>query len=114
MQNPTEFEHGQGRADTVEEPTKPIVLFVNVYALFRAYGGPEEGGWYYDQGHPSGISATVRGFHPKMVRNDAEEVQKALAETFPEGQYWTGEDGYRVLIEEHEACEWPAERPHYE
>ena len=27
------------------------VFIVNVYELFRAYGGPEEGGWYYDVHH---------------------------------------------------------------
>ena len=24
--------------------------YVNVYEVYRAYGGPEEGGWYYDEG----------------------------------------------------------------
>ncbi len=27
-------------------------LFVNVYAVTRNYGGPEEGGWYYNAGTP--------------------------------------------------------------
>jgi hypothetical protein len=26
--------------------------YVNVYAMSRCYGGPEEGGWYYDAGVP--------------------------------------------------------------
>ena len=28
------------------------LLFVNVYMVSRAYGGPEEGGWYFDAYHP--------------------------------------------------------------
>jgi hypothetical protein len=27
-------------------------LFVNVYLVSRVYGGPEEGGWWYDSGEP--------------------------------------------------------------
>lgn len=27
-------------------------MFVNVYNVQQAYGGPEEGGWYYDVGTP--------------------------------------------------------------
>lgn len=28
------------------------VLYVNVYRVTRHYGGPEEGGWWYDAGEP--------------------------------------------------------------
>ena len=27
-----------------------IIWYVNIYETNRAYGGPEEGGWYYDTG----------------------------------------------------------------
>lgn len=29
-------------------------LFVNIYSAGRAYGGPEEGGWWFDVGTPIG------------------------------------------------------------
>lgn len=28
------------------------MLYVNVYEVGRAYGGPEEGGWWFDTGSP--------------------------------------------------------------
>jgi len=28
------------------------MLYVNAYRVSRAYGGPEEGGWWYDVGEP--------------------------------------------------------------
>lgn len=34
---------------TRDEDGDPV-WFVNVYEVDRAYGGPEEGGWYYDTG----------------------------------------------------------------
>lgn len=32
--------------------TKPELMnwYVNVYQVYRAYGGPEEGGWWYNEG----------------------------------------------------------------
>lgn len=30
------------------------MLYVNVYHVTQLYGGPEEGGWYYDAGEPVG------------------------------------------------------------
>ena len=33
--------------DSVEVVERPV-MFVGVYKISRAYGGPEEGGWYYD------------------------------------------------------------------
>ncbi len=27
-------------------------VYINAYAVTRHYGGPEEGGWHYDAGHP--------------------------------------------------------------
>lgn len=33
-----------------ETPAEENLLFVAVYQIDRAYGGPQEGGWYYDTG----------------------------------------------------------------
>ena len=30
-------------------------MFVNVYEVSREYGGPEEGGWWFDTGQPVAI-----------------------------------------------------------
>lgn len=30
------------------------MLYVNVYLVTQLYGGPEEGGWYFDSGEPLG------------------------------------------------------------
>ena len=29
-----------------------VEVYVNAYIVTREYGGPEEGGWYYDAGYP--------------------------------------------------------------
>lgn len=30
------------------------IMYVNIYSVGRAYGGPEEGGWWFDTGVPIG------------------------------------------------------------
>lgn len=37
-----------------------VYTSVALYEVSRAYGGPEEGGWYYDAGHR--LDATLRNF----------------------------------------------------
>ena len=37
----------------IDDGDLPIVrLYINVYLVDRAYGGQEEGGWYYECGQP--------------------------------------------------------------
>ncbi len=50
--------------------------FVNVYRLERAYGGPEEGGWYYDDLTPI---KSVRASRKRLRK----KVMKRLKAEFP-------------------------------
>ena len=40
------------------------VAFVNAYAVTRHYGGPEEGGWWYNAGHPLASMPVPATFTP--------------------------------------------------
>lgn len=87
-------------------------IFVNVYEVSRHYGGPEEGGWWYDAGH------VVHSFQLTSY-NQAQ----ALAELLRQGQFTDGghrhsmaqrEDDYSVRVEGTSGADFPEERPHYE
>jgi hypothetical protein len=89
-------------------------FFVNVYELDRHYGGPEEGGWYYDSG------AAVRS-HPVPKRALADRLAATLRARYDADKprypvssvcYQGGEFG--VCVERHPARSYPAHRPHYE
>ena len=113
-------------------------LFVNAYDVSSNYGGPEEGGWYYDSGEfLEGVPATNE--------QQAQEIQQKLeakymgqnAERQPPGttmlndpdavipedwepqsqaddeSYVHSEGEIRVLIEEHPGRDFPTERPYY-
>ena len=88
-----------------------MAIYVNVYEITRHYGGPEEGGWWFNSGNPieSRIVATME---------DAE----ALREEFEDkhGPGWgnifsvAGGAKIDVLIQDHFAQEFPSEPVYYE
>lgn len=84
--------------------------FVNVYDADRAYGGPEEGGWYYDTGEP----VSSMRFE---TYNEAVAFKESIRHRFPRtgkrGNYHGGED-YDIVIEDKFAEPFPEETPRYE
>lgn len=87
--------------------------FVNIYIAYRRYGGPEEGGWYYDEGTPQ----HSRGPYPdemaeqmlKVAQKDMEEANKSRPPIYSSRS--TGV--FVALLEEHRAERWPAFPPYY-
>lgn len=94
------------------EQGEPRLLYVNAYSVERCYGGPEEGGWWYDAGTPIA----------SLTTQDKEEVA-ALEEQLTERHGWTslhnrysvmGGDDFVVRVESEPARPYPTTRPHYE
>lgn len=90
--------------------------YINIYRLDRHYGGPEEGGWWYDSGTPEGSL---------VLPDDAteEDATEAVAVLRTVWQYRNRmvsvlypEDGwdYSVVLEDEPAAAYPTERPYYE
>lgn len=74
--------------------------YVNVYEYEREYGGPEEGGWYYDAGYNGYVWNSY--FDEDAAYARANELCKKL-------------DKYQTaMVEEHRPRDWPEVRPHYE
>jgi len=81
--------------------------FVNVYAVSLVYGGPEEGGWWYDRYFPVssfGFSSR-RKSKQAMKRKYSKEVVKAERENSQLENYTSVRGGlrYEVLIQDHKA-----------
>lgn len=86
-------------------------FYVNVYEVHRCYGGPEEGGWWFDEGHP------VRTGTPFDTLDEAEAEAERLREHYQDdGDRYSARGGldYSVVIEPHQGRHYPDERPHYE
>lgn len=85
-------------------------FYVNVYEVSRCYGGPEEGGWWFDTGEP--VDSTLYTDYSAAL-----DAMEALRDSYPDtgrsSSVLGGED-YRVTVERHPAASYPTERPHYE
>lgn len=88
--------------------------YINVYSVDRAYGGPEEGGWWYERGHPiatfeshnvQGKAAVdlVNALHAWRVEEKYEGLHRAR-----------DNDDIRISIDRFEGTPFPKTRPHYE
>jgi len=90
----------------------PAQLWVNVYSVTRHYGGPEEGGWWYDAGEV--VAST-----PADNEDEANQLAATCREKFKDmewGNIYSVNGGVqiRVLVEDQPGEAWPARTPHYE
>lgn len=89
----------------------PSVVYVNAYAETLAYGGGEEGGWWYSVGEPLGsipidVNTDPSAFieHYKLLFKDVQIRRKSSM----------GGQDLVIRVEEHQAEFYPDHKPHYE
>lgn len=94
-------------------------LYVNVYVMTREYGGPEEGGWYYDAWYPTTEDDDLISKKYNTVE-EAEAAYKIMVENVKEENatryplHSVLSDGiYEVRLEAYEAEVYPRYRPQY-
>lgn len=87
-------------------------FWVNEYILDRCYGGPEEGGWWYNTGI---IIGTHRFSDPKAADRAAERLykQKGGKEKYKLGSILCS-GVYGVRLETNKGRNFPQHRPYYE
>ena len=93
------------------------VWYVNEYETDRAYGGPEEGGWWYDTGRfikCRGIFTERVDAHDLSVRIEKEEMRERRKGLHSPGSMLSSGQWPVVLIEDHPGRDYPRERPRYE
>lgn len=96
--------------DASEDPN--AIRYVNAYSVTRHYGGPEEGGWWYNAGEPL---ASV----PLLPGEDPAPVIARLQAIFSGEEYgdiYSVRGGIKVSVgvAYAPAERFPSERPHYE
>lgn len=94
----------------VKTPEGTDMYFVSVYDVTRNFGGPEEGGWWYD----SGVLVSVVGC---LTKEDADRVYDTLINEFPRTNkrysVLGGEDYNVTISNQLPAFYFPEERPRY-
>lgn len=98
------------KIEQLDENLKPIRWWVAVFEIDRCYGGPEEGGWWFDAGE-------VKQVVPASSYEQAEEIRDALSERWPSldnssSVIYSGGD-YRVGICKSYPEDYPQRVPHY-
>lgn len=94
-------------------------FFLNVYVTNQAYGGPEEGGWYYNVGEFVRCAGTFFNEEHARAERDALQAHIDKTENDPRGPYADRnsvlcEGEARVHIERFPGEDYPQSRPHYE
>jgi len=89
------------------------VKFVNAYTVNRIYGGPEEGGWWFDEGYPV-ASVPIREEDAAAQLEWEEYLKTKVSWASPHDKYSVlGHDVYEVGIEDHFARHYPETPPQY-
>lgn len=93
----------------------PGIVYVNAYLVSRCFGGPEEGGWWYDAGEPLASVPLDEGDKAGIERWSATLMAKFADRANPRGRGSViGGPDLEVYVEDHMAAYFPAERPYYE
>lgn len=92
-----------------------ILLWVTAYAIYQNYGGPEEGGWWYDSGEalasiPCRTDAEVNEAIERLASLYKEQYEAEHNRTDSRGD---GAD-LCICVEAAQGKHWPDVRPHYE
>lgn len=66
-------------------------MFVNIYEVGRGYGGPEEGGWYFDYGSPIGSIPVELTDDERTEVQLAFDVAHGIEEATTHPQHYTDE-----------------------
>lgn len=120
---------GTNESDETWEPEdfgdpepEPKWFFVSLYLLDQAFGGHEEGGWYYTYGIPcQGVAFAKRGKFftsydkAREYRNKLQKLCKRLNKNRRPMSSVLSEGVYGAVIdEEHFPRYFPQQPPHYE
>lgn len=92
------------------ETLTPMRWYAVVYEVDRAYGGPEEGGWYYSTGQV--VHQVICS-----TEHEADTAAEKLEELFPNNGtsssvMYAGGD-YRVSVQKSPGKDYPENRPYY-
>jgi hypothetical protein len=94
------------------------VFYANVYRVDQLFGGPEEGGWWYDAGEFLELESEGPFIDREAAQLAAKRIKGKFCALMNEGTRprWSaaGSADYEVTVESHQGRSYPTRKPHYE
>jgi hypothetical protein len=91
--------------------------YINAYSVTRHYGGPEEGGWWYDAGMPIASTEMPDDATDEQIADEKARLAAQLGWKSKRDRHSAvpdpGED-FEIYVQDHPADEYPQGRPQYE
>lgn len=93
------------------------LIYLNVYLVDQAYGGPEEGGWWYN------IGECLASIPFETLEEITEEIKDKYQKMFEKIYYrephkdrfqTNGEADVIIIVENYKGSNFPQTCPHYE
>ena len=78
------------------------MYYVNLYQTTQCYGGPEEGGWYYEEGVYHSCMGAYSSQEEAQKKADRLRIRKLAFRDFA------------AMVQEHPGENYPQYQPHYE
>jgi len=92
-----------------------MMRYINAYEVTLGYGGPEEGGWWYDIGLPLGsIPVTSQEEEADARQLLAQRLAPMFEGRRRKSSVAADAADLVICIEDEVAAPYPRERPHYE
>ncbi len=90
-------------------------FFVNLYMGDRAFGGREEGGWWFDTGEFLRCMFVTTSKTKALAARD--KIQRRVCDQMNEGrrEKWSvlSQGVYEIQMDEHPGADYPTGRPYY-
>jgi hypothetical protein len=90
------------------------ILYVTAFEVSRNWGGPEEGGWWYDSGVPLASIPCRTEVEVDEAKERLESIFKPQFEGNRSRFSVLGQSNLLITVEDDVAAPFPSERPHYE
>ncbi len=95
---------------------KPQIRYISLYERSQHYGGPEEGGWYYDWYDYTGVTMKIKvkdDSRHNVIGRYKEKANQILSQEKEHGEYHY-HGGIEAIIERFPGAQQSIRTPHYE
>jgi hypothetical protein len=91
-----------------------VPQYANVYLADRAFGGQEEGGWWFDCGMPEESHKCESFYELAHTVERLKAKYDPMNAGMPDKSSVNCEGIYEVMVQDHPAKAYPEQAPHYE